>query len=386
VKLEAPWLELPEVRILAQAFAGAELRFVGGCVRDTLLGRAVHELDAATSALPEQVIALLEAAGLRAIPTGLAHGTVTALVNGRSFEITTLRKDVTTDGRHAEVAFTDAWEEDAQRRDFTMNALYVGLDGTLYDYVGGLADCKAGLVRFIGDAASRIQEDYLRILRYFRFVATAGNHRFDEQALAACGAHKQGIAQLSGERIAAELLKLLAAEQCASVLARMEAEGILAFVLPGCKFPASALEKLDGLQAPALVKLAALVTDVAATAKHLKLSSKQVKSLELWREQAAEVSPAMTILQQQKMVRRLGGDHYLCTLQLACALSGHEWEAYAPLAAMQSWAPPVFPVTAGDLLQRGFNEGKSLGDALRKMEIAWEESGYSLGRDQLLRD
>ena len=164
-------------------------------------------------------------AGLRAIPTGTLHGTVTALVNGRSFEITTLRKDVATDGRHAEVAFGTSWEEDAHRRDFTMNALYLSADGTLYDYVNGLEDCKARHVKFIGDASQRIQEDYLRILRYFRFVATVGNNQFDDGALAACTANKDGIARLSGERLQQELLKLKAHEPCLALHRRSWNQG-----------------------------------------------------------------------------------------------------------------------------------------------------------------
>jgi poly(A) polymerase len=388
MKLDAPWLASLEVQTLAVAFekAGFELRFVGGCVRDTIMKRPVHEMDAATDATPQQTTALLEATGLRAIPTGIEHGTITALVDERTFEITTLRKDVNTDGRHAEVAFTTAWEEDAKRRDFTMNALYVGMDGTLYDYVGGLDDCKALRVKFIGDANARIREDYLRILRYFRFVATVGDNHFDEEALAACAANKEGIATLSGERIAAEIMKLLSSDTSAFALQKMQEADILSLCIPVPKAHTGAVAKLDEIDARALVKLAALIADgamVEAAQNRLKLSSKQSRALKLWIDHYAQIDTQMSMHAQQKLVRKLGAD-YTPVLQLAYALSNETWDVFAPLQDMQDWPVPVFPVSAQDLMVHGFSEGKALGGKLKELEIIWEESGYKRTREELL--
>lgn len=393
MKLDAPWLKSPEIQTLAGAFAraGFELRFVGGCVRDTILGRNFSEIDAATNATPDQVIALLEAANIRAIPTGIQHGTVTALVNEKPFEITTLRKDVTTDGRHAEVAFGTSWEEDAHRRDFTMNALYLGIDGTLYDVVGGHDDCKAGRVKFIGDASARIREDYLRILRYFRFVASVGDNQFDEDALAACAANKRGIEQLSGERIQQELLKLLAAES-----AHIAWEKLQPLLPSSLSFPRrreSSLKHFEALDShfhgndKTLLKLAVLIAErdnVHIIAERLKLSGKQTKKLELWLSHAPLVVLDMNVRAQKKLVRKLGAEDYVNILHLACALSDKSWEEFAPLAAMSELAPPPFPITAKDLLERGFTEGKALGDKLKELERIWEEGDYTASRDDLL--
>lgn len=389
MKIDAAWLSAPEIGILAKAFsaAGFELRFVGGCVRDSIIGRAVHEVDATTPATPEEMMALLEKAGLRGIPTGIEHGTITVLVNDRQFEITTLRKDIKTDGRHAEVIFTRDWAEDAQRRDFTMNALYVDKEGTLYDYVGGLEDCKARRVLFIGDAAARIREDYLRILRYFRFVAQLGKGQFDAAAIAACSANKEGIARLSGERVAMELLKLLAADEAYSALKQMEDHGILAACLLVSNISSKGVAALDALRSAALVKLACLVGDVShikAVAERLRLSNKQTQSLQLWLSHIHEVNSSMSTLAQQKLVRQLGAEDYLHTLRLAAALHGVNWKRYAPYEGMANWQPPAFPVSAYDLLERGHKEGKALGEALRKLENIWEEGGYTKNREELL--
>src|SRR5579872_7361897 len=209
--LSPPWLKWPETQALIKAFADAKapIRFVGGCVRDALLGRAVQDVDVATPLRPEATMALLQKAGIKAIPTGIDHGTATAVIHGKHFEITTLRKDVSTDGRHATVAYTDDWKEDAARRDFTINALYLSPDGELFDYFNGARDAKEGHVRFIGNAGERIREDYLRILRFFRFYAWYGKTEPDKEALTACTEAANNIGTLSGERVQQEMLKLL---------------------------------------------------------------------------------------------------------------------------------------------------------------------------------
>lgn len=391
MKIAAAWLAQPEIQKIETVFAraGFALRFVGGCVRDTLLGRDFSEIDAATNATPEQMIALCESAGIRVIPTGLPHGTITALVGDKSFEITTLRNDVATDGRHAQVMFTASWEEDAKRRDFTMNALYLDIQGTLYDYVGGLDDCRAHRVKFIGDAAARIQEDYLRILRYFRFVATIGDNQFDATALAACHMHKDGIAQLSGERIQHELMKLLAAEYAGEAVEKLVP--LLSAVLPFVYVRKSiyTIEK-DACFAgsnKALLKLAVLmgsVDNLKQISARLKLSGRNTKTLERWLTHAPLISPAMSSLAQKKLLRKLGGEAYVAAVHLACALSVDEWKDYAALLAMAQWSPPPFPVAAEDLMAQGFTQGKALGDKLKELEILWEDSGYQMTREALL--
>jgi poly(A) polymerase len=217
-------------------------RLVGGCVRDAVLGKLAHDIDIATQLAPEAVIAALQAAGIKVVPTGLAHGTVTAIPAGKPVEVTTLRTDVATDGRYAEVVFTDDWLADAQRRDLTMNALYCDAQGHVFDPVGtGVADAKAGRVRFVGDAETRVTEDYLRIMRFFRFHAFYGKGPLDPVALAACAAHQGGIARLSVERVWMELKRLLAAPDPRVVLSAMAETGVLAAILPEA-------EGLDALQ------------------------------------------------------------------------------------------------------------------------------------------
>lgn len=388
MKLEAPWLNWPAVRQLFMLFtqAGYELRFVGGCVRDSVLGREVKELDAASNATPDQMIALLERAGIRTIPTGIEHGTITALVGDRSFEITTLRKDIATDGRHAEVAFTDEWNEDAKRRDFTMNALYVDGDGNIHDEISGLEDCKQRYVRFIGDADARIREDYLRILRYFRFVAQLESNHFDPHALQACKKNAEGIRQLSGERITVELLKLLAVP-CAPVIGMMEEAGIITLIFPHAHIPLNAMAILDKHDAYPLVKLALFIGSeehIGTVSAWLKLSGRQQTLLKIWLQHYSKITGDMNALAQKKLVRRFGVAEYIHLLQLAEAFGQITQDEYAHLEVLASWRPPLFPVSAEDLMQRGYEEGKALGDALRKLEQAWEESEYSLSKEQLL--
>ncbi|MGH6878125.1 MAG: CCA tRNA nucleotidyltransferase, partial [Rhizomicrobium sp.] len=228
------WMRAEETRAVMAALtsAGGAARFVGGAVRNALLGREVGDVDIATPLLPEEVARRLEAAHIVAVPTGIEHGTITAVVDGKGFEVTTLRRDVTTDGRRAVVAFSDSWAEDARRRDFTINALYAAPDGELFDYTGGLDDLAAARVRFIGDPVARIREDYLRILRLFRFQAWYGKGEIDEDALHAATAERAGLQRLSGERVQKELLRLLAAEQPCPPLRAMAAAGILDEIIP----------------------------------------------------------------------------------------------------------------------------------------------------------
>src|SRR5438874_6231915 len=277
-----PWMMAPPTRavIAALADAGIAARFVGGCVRDALLGRPIADIDLATPSRPEEVAAALDKAGIKAVPTGIAHGTVTAVVPPRHYEITTLRRDVETDGRHARVAFDADWAEDAARRDFTINAIYLDPDGTLHDPVGGLADLAAGRVRFVGEPATRIAEDVLRVLRYYRFEARFGIGTGDAQARAACRAAVPLLPRLSAERVSQELLRLMAVPDPLPALRMMEEDGVLAAIVPeASRF--DRLQQLGGMEPKpdALRRLAALIevdaAGAAALAECLRLSNEQ---------------------------------------------------------------------------------------------------------------
>ncbi|MBY0407593.1 MAG: CCA tRNA nucleotidyltransferase [Rickettsiales bacterium] len=393
--LRTDWLIWPETQALVEAFAvepGA-LRFVGGAVRDAVLGRAVVEVDAATTLVPDAVMALLQNAGFRALPTGIAHGTVTALVGERSFEITTLRSDVQTDGRHAEVAFTEDWKEDASRRDFTMNALYLTPAGELFDYFGGVADAKAGRVRFIGDASMRIAEDYLRILRFFRFHAHYGVGDPDRGAVVACARCASGMGRLSGERVQAEMLKLLTASRAPETLVLMQHEGILAAAL-GMRVSTALFTPLREVTARAgalapEAKLAAFlwpdVGELGAFAQRLRLSGKVEKLLRQLLSHATALSPETDVLAQKKLIRRLSADVFCALVVLSWADAGVGDEAFAAMIRLaQAWEVPVFPVSGQDLLERGMEAGKAVGEVLSALERAWEDADYALSRAELL--
>ncbi len=385
------WLSDADVKQLFSAFAdaGQELRFVGGCVRDSVLEKPFVDLDAASTATPDEAMALLEKAGIRTIPTGIAHGTVTALVGQRSVEITTLRRDETTDGRHADVSFTKDWEEDAARRDFTMNALYVSEAGELFDYHGGVADAKAGIVRFIGDADKRIKEDYLRILRFFRFHAHYAKTAFDADALRACGVHKDSIVRLSGERISHEMLKLLSAPQASESIAQMEESGILQPLLLSAQQLRGLirLEQIPTILNMPLLKLASLLYDephANAVGKRWRLSNYQMRQINQWLAYYTQIDVGLSEAKQKHYRRKWGTEIYQESVMLAYANSTAEWQDFALLLAVCEWVPPVFPVTGDDLKSAGIAEGKALGDALSRLEMLWEESDYTLTKSELL--
>jgi poly(A) polymerase len=388
------WLDWPQVRTLIDAFARAQtpFRFVGGCVRDALLGVVANDIDAATTAAPEQVMDILQAAGIRAIPTGLPHGTVTAVIGGKSFEITTLRKDVETDGRHAKVIYTDDWQADASRRDFTINAFYLSPEGALHDYFSGRDDLRKGTVRFIGDPAQRIKEDYLRILRFFRFYAYYGRNAPDTEALTACAAAAHHIDILSGERIQQEALKLLAAPHPAITLALMQAQGIAPHVF-GVPVDERAMAHLAEIEAwagappRALRRLAVIIRDTGGAAwieERWRLSRPEWTQLRLLQRY---LPGDITVAEQKKQLRDIGLEAFKEATMVSAAIAYHE--DFSPYQSMISSAeanvPPPFPVTGNDLKQCGLEEGKMLGEALRQLEEAWEESNYALTREQLLK-
>jgi poly(A) polymerase len=405
-----PWMSAPETQrvIAALAAKGAELRFVGGCVRDALLGRPIQDIDIATHDPPETVMALLEAAGIRAIPTGIAHGTVTAVVGKAHFEITTLRRDVETDGRHAKVAFTDDWREDAARRDLTINAIFATPEGALYDPFGGLADLRAGRIRFVGDPETRIREDHLRLLRYFRFYAHYGKHPPDAAALAACRALAPLLSSLSGERIAAESFKLLAAPEPASVLAAMREAGILAHFLPeAASGPGiETLRALVTIEGPiafegggsgsgSLRRLAALLDPAQGEAQALDLARR-------WHLSAAErdrlaglivAEPAlereMTAKERRRLLHRLGAESFRDRVLLAWARevarrgtfdrrAVEAWREH--LDAARGWRPVELPVRGQDLLELGLAPGPELGRLLAAVEQWWIDEDFAPDR------
>ena len=352
---------------LIDALGGPQTtRLVGGVVRDTLLGLDPADVDLATMLLPDDVLSRLREAGIRAVPTGLAHGTVTAVLPSGPIEVTTLRRDVSTDGRHAVVAFTDAWQDDAARRDFTMNALYADpATGAVFDYFAGMDDVRTGRVRFIGDPYQRIAEDHLRILRFFRFHARFGDG-IDADGLAACAARANDLMALSRERIAAELLKLLVARSAVPAVALMIDHGILRAVLPEITDVAALRSIADheaaaGIAPDAIRRLAALLpADAAeAVAARLKLSNADRKRLIAATDGPGEEGP-------RALAYRVGTSGAIDRLLLA----GKD------VAMLRDWTPPTLPITGGALVARGLRKGPDVAATLRRVETAWIAEGF----------
>jgi poly(A) polymerase len=385
VRIDAPWLKSAPLAKVFAAFAaeGVEVRAVGGAVRNALLGCASADVDLATPALPANVTRIADAAGLSVYPTGIDHGTVTVVADGVPFEVTTLRRDVETDGRRAVVAFTRDWDEDAARRDFTINALYCDATGTVCDQVGGLADLNARRVRFIGDASMRIREDYLRILRFFRFTAAYAEGAPDAAGLSACIALKDGIAKLAGERVGAEMLKLLAAPRAGDVVKVMQAVSILSAVL-GNRCDAENLERLQAIEAAleltpdALTRLAALAIDrpedVAPIADRLRLSKAETDAL----NHAASVNVARDSEPfdnaSRSVIYRVGSEAYKRAYLIAWARS----QALATdpaktqnFASAVKWRAPTMPFKGSDVLALGVAPGPRVGVILKAFEAWW---------------
>lgn len=386
------WMDKPDVHAVLAALTvrGQTVRFVGGCVRDSVAGRTFTEVDLATPDDPEMVSELLTAAGLTPIFTGLAHGTITTVAGHRPFQITTLRVDLETTGRHARVAFTDEWEADAARRDFTCNALYADPDGTLFDPTGGLADLRAGRIRFVGDPATRVEEDYLRILRFFRFYAHYGSPPPDAAALAACRAHASGLALLSAERVAHELLRLLAAPEPASVLRLMQEADVLDRLVPEATDFArlARMTARDGAAADPVRRLGAvLATDRAgavARAEALRLSTRDRKRL-------ADLAdaPRVTAEGGETALRRLlyarGRERYVDVVYLRWAEDpdGVHFGWLDGLTLPDRWEAPPFPLSGEDALTLGL-EGPAIGRALGAVKAWWVDSDFAPGRDGCL--
>ena len=366
----APWRQRDGLEALAQVLgtADGESRFVGGAVRDTLLGIDVADVDIATRLPPQEVIERLQDARIKAVPTGLAHGTITAVTAAGPVEVTTLRRDVSTDGRHAIIAYTDDWREDAARRDFTMNALYADpATGEIFDYFGGLDDLAARRVRFIGDPLQRIAEDHLRILRFFRFHARFGT-TIDEAGLAACTTRAKDLMALSRERVASEVLKLLVATNAVPVVALMVERGIFRAVLP--EIDNAGAERLAlladreaaaGIAPDPIRRLAMTIAPTAAEAvgARLKLSNTDRKRLIAATAGSGEEGP-------QALAYRAGTPGAIDRLLIA----GED------VTAIRHWTPPAFPFSGGALVERGLRRGPDVAAMLRKIETRWILEGF----------
>ena len=381
-EVDAPWLRAGEVRAVLAALeaGGSPARFVGGCVRDALIRQDAGDLDLATPERPERIMELLAAARIRAIPTGLSHGTVTALSGERRLEITTLRRDVATDGRHAEVEFTSDFDADAARRDFTINAMSCDGSGRLHDPIGGRADLAAGRVRFVGDARRRIAEDYLRILRFFRFHARYGRGPADPEALAACAELAHGIDRLSGERIRQELWRILAGPEAASTLRLMQVTGVLDRAVSALA-SVGALERLVARhpEADALLRLAALIreapeAEAVLLAGRLRLANaERDRLLALVRAPLPDLAGGPPAMRQA--IYELGPGLFGDLVRL-----GGGDQARAALDLAHSWQPPRLPLRGDDLLARGVPSGPAVGRLLAAVERDWRRSDFALDR------
>jgi len=392
----ADWLVRPRSRAVFEALSaeGHGVRAVGGAVRDALLGRAVKDVDLATTAWPQDVLRLAQAAGLKVVPTGIEHGTVMVVSDGAPYEVTTLRRDVETFGRRARVTFTSDWAEDARRRDFSMNALYCDPEGTLFDPVGGYPDLVARRVRFIGDPAARIREDYLRIPRFFRLSADHGEGALDSAGLAACAALRDGLASLSGERIRAELFRLLVAPYAAGVVTAMVEHRILDVLFPLTALRAFArlvdIERALNRSPDALARLAALIengaVDVGRVAERLRLTNRETERLTRMFEGVAMSAPP----QEQSGKARLyalGPTAYVDALLLGWARSNEPiddpgWRH--ALALPEHWRPPAMPFTGADVLALGVPSGPEVGRILAEFETWWIAEDFPKDR-RLLR-
>jgi poly(A) polymerase len=402
-----PWMTTPEtVAVMAAlAAAGGEARFVGGCVRDTLLGRKVSDVDIATQEPPERVMNLLARAGIKAIPTGITHGTVTAVIGSKHFEITTLRRDVESYGRHAKVEYTDDWQADAARRDFTINALFCGIDGALYDPFGGLDDLRTRRVRFVGDPEARIREDVLRLLRFFRFHAHYGNSAPDPAALAACSRLAPLLPTLSGERVCGETLKLVIAPEPAGVVELMRETGVLAHFLP----EATRVDRLRAMvtieatltrhmarRADPIRRLAALLDgnerSAVAVATRLRFSNAERDRL-VGLADDAELSSDLPAPARRRLIYRYGRDRYCDLVLLRWAEAMTRGAAADPqandswlglLRAGAEWNAPRFPLKGRDAVRLGVPPGPAVGRLMATIEDWWIAGDFQADRSTCL--
>ncbi|MDQ0996607.1 poly(A) polymerase [Phyllobacterium ifriqiyense] len=404
---KADWLNEPSLQSLLAVLSsgGEEARIVGGAVRNTLLNQTVSDIDIATTCLPQMTIERATSAGFKAIPTGIDHGTITVVSYGKPYEVTSLRADVSTNGRHAEVAFGRDWLVDAQRRDFSINALYADADGTITDLVGGIADIESQTLRFIGDPEQRIREDYLRILRFFRFFAWYGKGRPESEGLKACARLKDGLAQLSAERTWSELKKLFAAPDPSRALLWMRQAGVLTAVLPESE--KWGIDTIHGLvdteqdlrwEVDPILRLASIVPPdagrIAEMAARLKLSNSERERLENW---ADTTLPAAEISETGFAKKLYRSNVQGMEDRLRLAIVSARAQAMADNGAMMragllskqldyiaDYNRPKFPLSGGDIVAASGLKGPAIGQIQRQLEEEWVNSGFALDRDALL--
>ena len=400
------WFRDPGLRRIMDLLnaAGGEARVAGGAVRNALMGLPVGDIDIATTLRPEEVVERAKAAGIKAVPTGIDHGTVTLVLDGQGFEVTTLRRDVETDGRHAQVAYGTDWQVDAERRDLTVNALYADAAGEVIDLVGGLADIETRNVRFIGDAEARIAEDYLRVLRFFRFFAYYGKGRPDAEGLRACARAKDKLGMLSAERIWSETKKLLAAPDPSRALLWMRQTGVLTAILPETeKWGIDAVHALVAAEQAMswtpdpILRLAAIVPDVPerleAMARRLRMSNAEAARLQAW-AMTPPLPDEVTDVGFDRILYRHGVDGVRMRLRLALAKARASAQEN-PIAMRKSarlsvlsvrcdaYRRPIFPLSGADVLAAGVPAGKRVGEVLGALEALWVERNFALDRDEL---
>jgi poly(A) polymerase len=394
--MQFPWMSNSATQRVLKALGAPEVdvRFVGGCVRDALAGRAVSDIDIATPDTPDVVEQRLINAGVKAVPTGLNHGTITAVTDAQSFEITTLRRDTACDGRHAAVEFTTDWREDARRRDFTFNAMSLKPSGELFDDFGGREDLSKGVVRFVGNAADRIQEDYLRVLRLFRFHAHFGKEPIDDDTLKACAALTEGLKVLSAERVRQEMAKLLSAPHPIASLKAMRSCGVLPVVLPeveGGNLISSLIAVEERVEvAPRWVRrLAALVRPtirVRDLTARLKLTNQESDLLAFILGPQPALNAAMRVGAFDLLLFRHGKEAILERLILAAARDSKPDPWFAFIARAKAWVHKPMPISGSDIVALHVSPGPSVGRALRAAEERWAESGFTATPQDLLAD
>ena len=394
--IKQPWIDAPATRVVMDALEDAggpdSARFVGGCVRNAVLGKPIDDIDIATVLTPDQVMRALTDADIRYAPTGVEHGTITAIAEGRPFEITTLRRDVATDGRRAVVAFSVDWVEDARRRDFRLNALYMDMQGEVFDPLGhGVSDAKAGRIVFVGDPLTRIREDYLRILRFFRFQAWYGRGDPDPAAVNACKALKGMLSGRSAERTSKELLKLLAAEDPRGAVGLMHTTGVLAAILPEAGLDAFnaliAIETGKLYENDPELRLAALLppapTSAARAAERLRLSNAQRDRLAAALAAEPRIVAWLSERELRRAVYRVGVNTVHDRIKLAWAAApqpklASQWRKM--LAHAESWAPPEFMLSGEDAMAAGLPQGQVIGKALQEVEEWWIDHDFPADR------
>jgi len=392
------WLSDEAAQRLFSAFPDGVLRFVGGCVRNALLGHKVSDIDLAGQLEPPEVMAALKAAGIRYVETGLAHGTLTAVIKGVPYEITSLRRDIETDGRRAVVAFTSDWAEDAQRRDLTINALYADMSGQIFDPCGeGINDIEAGRLRFVGEAEARIREDYLRLLRYFRFAAWYGGDKpLDKAALSAARELRGGLKTLSAERVWAEIKKLLAAPDPSRAVRIMGQNGILDTLLPQASNSDgldlyTALERREGFAPDPLMRLMAMSArdplQMRRLTEQLKMSKAETARLRGWADDASALDPYADDREKFQLFYKAGQDVVIDRARIRAAgekdvIKSAHWISLADMAA--AWTKPEFPLSGTDLKAAGVQPGPAMGRAMKALEALWLRSGFTADKDKLL--